>query len=240
MDKILSIKLNENDISNNYLADYAKNDGSDNFKKFIKNIIDDEVIKGDELSSNLFSLRDVDFFISYSSKDQKIAKKLARVLQKEFAASVFLDCDDWSYCRDIMREVDNRYLDKDKKYKYDTLKLVSEHFDSMLSVALFQQISKSNVLLLVNTNNSIPFVEDTVSKTLSPWIYEEIVFAKTLILEKQKALKESIHFSDSMPFKMSFTLPLDGIKTMNANNLFKIVSECKNDRKKALNAFLNF
>ena len=75
MDKILSIKLNENDISNNYLADYAKNDGSDNFKKFIKNIIDDEVIKGDELSSNLFSLRDVDFFISYSSKDPKIAKK---------------------------------------------------------------------------------------------------------------------------------------------------------------------
>ena len=139
-----------------------------------------------------------------------------------------------------MREVDNRYLDKDKKYKYDTLKLVSEHFDSMLSVALFQQISKSNVLLLVNTNNSIPFVEDTVSKTLSPWVYEEIVFAKTLILEKQKALKESIHFSDSMPFKMSFTLPLDGIKTMNASNLFKIVSECKNDRKKALNAFLNF
>ena len=228
------------EVSDSYMPNNAKNDGSDDFKEFIKNIVTDEVIKGDDLSSNLFGLKDVDFFISYSSKDQKVAKKLARVLQKEFKATVFLDCDDWAYCRDIMREIDNRYLNKEKKYDYNTVKLISEHFDSMLSVALFQQISKSKILLLINTENSIPIVKDTVTKTLSPWIYEEIIFAKTLILERQKALRENLHFSDSAPFKMSFTLPLDGIKTMDANSLFRIVSECNKDRKKALNAFLNF
>ena len=159
MEKIISISIQKDDLKDCSPDRYVE-EGQNEFKCFIDSLVSKSVIDGSKVSEKAFSLKNVDVFISYSSKDQEIAKRLARSLQRFLKLTVFLDCDEWLYSDDILKAVDNKYCQGKGGLNYNAVRASSAHFNAMLSVALFEQIANSRILLLLNTKNSIPFVED--------------------------------------------------------------------------------
>lgn len=54
----------------------------------------------------------------------------------------------------------------------------------MLTSAIMQVMDLSEIVIFVNTNNSVPVLENTLSGkkeyTFSPWIYEEVLLTELL------------------------------------------------------------
>lgn len=81
----------------------------------------------------------------------------------------------------------------------------------MLSVAMFDAIDKAEVVFFINTENSVPKLEDSINirnHTLSPWIYEEIVATKLIRKrewEEHRIVNKSNKFSTC--FSYSKILP---------------------------------
>ena len=54
----------------------------------------------------------------------------------------------------------------------------------MLTAAIMRIMDLSEVVIFVNTSNSVPILENTISGakecTLSPWIYEEVLLTEIL------------------------------------------------------------
>lgn len=157
---------------------------------------DDGDIDGNELISTWFPTIDkVDVFISHSHNDSRTAKRLAIWLQEKFNLHVFLDFQVWGSADDLLKEIDNRFShlrtgkDGTKTYSYDKRNYTTSHIHMMLVSALMEMVHKAELVIFLNTPNSIKPGDIEVRKTNSPWIFSELTIAS--IIEKTKPVRYS-------------------------------------------------
>lgn len=169
------------------LNTYINNDGS---------------IDGDRLREEWFPKIDVDVFISHSHNDEDIAIKLGAWLYKNFGLKSFIDSFVWGSADKLLSIIDKKYcMNKSGNYNYEKRNFSTSHVHMMLSIALGMIMQKAEVVIFLNTSESIS-VEDTINKTNSPWIYYEVFSANVIekVIPKRyekelKSIKDHYEFS---------------------------------------------
>lgn len=198
-----NLKINKDffSLSEGILDEYKKL-GKDHLnthkQKFEKNleefIIEKNIISGTELQKEWFPQIKADIFISHSHIDEDLALALAGWLNKNFKLNCFVDSSVWGYSNNLLEILNDKYSDKREKndggyiYSHNSCNKVSQHVNMMLNVALHKMIDKTEVIILLNTLNSVEkFEDEKMNKTYSPWLYSELVCSELI---RKKFLKE--------------------------------------------------
>lgn len=162
------------------------------YEKELENYITDKEVDGTKIQDEWFPQVEANIFISHSHDDADLACALAGWLNQTFGLNCFIDSNVWGYSENLLEIMNSKLSNKRKSkdsgvlYNHDSCNRVSQHVNMMLSVALQKMIDKVEVVILLNTNNSISVCTDNkMSKTYSPWIYLEIIFTQ---LVKRKPL----------------------------------------------------
>ena len=145
--------------------------------------ISEDKIDGSKLQASWFPTVQAHVFISHSHEDKdSTALTLAGWLYDTFGIKSFIDSCLWGYANDLLRLIDNTYcrsVDNKISYDYNKRNYSTSHIHMMLSTALTTMIDNTECLFFLNTPRSIiPNTE--IEKTLSPWIYSEIVTSKLI------------------------------------------------------------
>jgi hypothetical protein len=125
--------------------------------------------------------------------------------------------------------IDNKKsLRSDGRYDYDKRNLTTSHVHAMLSTSIYSVMDRAEVVIFLNTEESVPQLDDVLdeddSYTLSPWIYAEIMATKYLRRIEwneyriQKCL-ESAYREDSNELKIAYKLPTEGLVDLSVEDL---------------------
>lgn len=145
-----------------------------------------------------------------------------------FGLRCFIDSVYWGYVEDLQKNLDDWYSKVVRNghecYDYKTSNFMAANVHITLSMALMKMMDACECLMFVDSDNSLKYQKGQ-TKTPSPWIYEEMGFAKKLrinIPERHKkdfsiSVNESrressislICFSSTEPRKANFTYNVD-------------------------------
>lgn len=171
----------------------------------IKDYIEDDIIDVTKLSKAVFPTFDeIDFFISYSTKDAEIVAKLVDFLT-DLGFKVFVDNQNWANAYSLLKKFDDEIcLNRGTGYyRYSQRNSTTANIYSMLSIALTKVISKSKYFILVESENSI--IEDKNKfYTNSPWLELEIeifnLIAQYTNIYKEKRLLAEQYADESAKY----------------------------------------
>lgn len=157
-----------------------------------------------------------DVFISHSHRDLSQAKRLAGFLKYEFGLTSFIDSCIWGHADKLLRAIDNIYCydPESETYRYSDRNGSTAHVHMMLTNALMMMIDRCESVFFLSTPNSLITAKESVSKTLSPWIYTEIGITKRIRRKDpgrgdlMKALNESIRLFSATKLNVEYTLDM--------------------------------
>ena len=140
------------------------------------------IIDGEKLQNFVFPIDNYDIFISHSHDDLEIAKQFAAWLKEKYEYSVFLDSFVWNSADGLLQEIDNLYCkQRNGLYNYRKRNYSTAHIHTMLSMSIMEIIKNSSAGIFINSPHSINLrnlSNNNRAKTLSPWIYQEIMFMR--------------------------------------------------------------
>lgn len=177
---------------------------NDFYNRILSEVTENGIIDGSNLSKLVFPFdrEQYDVFISYSHNDEDDAEYLYHYLQSQ-GLNCFLDSTIWHSADNLLRKIDNKYcLNKDgKHYDYRKRNFSTSHVHAMLSMAMLEAINRSECCIFLKSNNSVTLEDGIENQTLSPWIYEEITYAKMckITLPERFRLRKIKMFSDGGP-----------------------------------------
>ena len=190
-----------------------------NIKKRLEEFIDYDtgVIDGSALEEELFKEIEADIFLSHSHSDENLAVGFAGWLKTNFNLTAFVDSCVWEYAEDILLEINNRYnvispKEQEKKtYSYSKVNYAASHIYLMLNSALNNMINKTECFMFLDTEHSCIHMDEEKApdKTLSPWIYSEIVMANTMKITPPDRLLVSTEFRHNISESLQMTHNLD-------------------------------
>ena len=141
----------------------------------------DGVVDGTILQNFWFPTQaaEYDVFISHSHNDLDCAVKLASWLERRCGLRCFIDHFVWNSADDLLKRIDEIYTwEPDRNvYDYNKRNFSTSHVHAMLSMAILDIIDRSECCIFIESEESIS-LEGIKSKTLSPWIYEELTYMK--------------------------------------------------------------
>lgn len=161
------------------------------FEHSLESFLEKHRLNGSRLKESWFPRVNADIFLSHSHQDKDIAINLAGWIKDEFDLTVFIDSCVWGYAGNLLRKIDDRYCltDDGNLYDYQKRNGSTSHVHMMLNVALSQMIDYTECLFFLNTPNSIT-TKDSVTKTLSPWIFSEIAISEVIRIKQPPRLRE--------------------------------------------------
>ena len=173
---------------------------------------------GDELRDNWFPYIEADIFMSHSHDDLNIARCIKNGIETELGLNVFLDEDVWSYCDELLKQIDKVYCYDEKRdaYSYKRRNYTTAVVHNLLSIALTKMIDKTECVFFLNTNNSNLSSEyESNVTTGSVWINYELWMVD--VLERKKTRKSVVF--DSLTEgrqleKMKFNPPTKRLKEL--------------------------
>ena len=183
----------------------CKQEFKDEYNYLLKNYLNDGTINGTKLIKEVFDKNNYDVFLSYSHNDEKLVLTIAGMLMEQFNLNVFVDTFYWGSADDLLKEIDDiKCKNSDGTYDYQKRKITTSHVHAMLTSAIMQVMDLSEIVIFVNTNNSVPVLENTLSGkkeyTFSPWIYEEVLL--TELLRRKKWFEHRLStFNERMEYK---------------------------------------
>lgn len=204
------------------------------FQKEITEYVMQEEINGSEIQNSWFPQIEADVFISHSRQDEELACALAGWLHKHFELRCFIDSNVWGYAGELREKlndkVSNKREDGEGGYLLDhqSCNEVSQHVDTMLTIALYQTIDRVETVFLLNTENAVQTVHSgrQMDKTYSPWIYSEVICTqlvrkKPLLVYREyetgslehalyESMKFAMHISISYTFSLTHLISIDG------------------------------
>ena len=218
------------------------------YEKDLEEYVKQNEIDGTKIQNEWFPEIDADIFISHSHNDEELACALAGWINHKFGLNCFIDSNVWGYSAKLIDEMNNKLSNKSENsgenlYDYQSCNQVSQHVNTMLSIALQKMIDKVETVIFLNTDNSVRVYKDTeMEKTYSPWIYSEITC--TQIVRKKPLLayrnysnikKGGFAVYESAQFVMhsaiSYTVSLKHLKTLSEGDLYDWNIEYSNNRK---------
>ena len=105
-------------------------------------------------------------------------------------------------------------------YSYKERNLSTSHVHMMLACALAQMMDSCDCVIFLNTPSSV-MPDDTIKKTESPWIYQEIAFSRLIRRQRQKDYKSSNRLFDSDQrggeLSVCYNISLDHLIKINAD-----------------------
>lgn len=204
-----------------------KQDFNNKYRRILKNYLENGTVDGTKLLKEVFAKDHYDIFISYSHNDEDLIFAIAGMLGKEFNLNVFVDAFYWGSADRLLKEIDDIKCKKtDGTYDYQKRNLTTSHVHAMLTSAIMQVMDLSEVVIFVNTYNSVPVLENTLSGkkeyTFSPWIYEEVLF--TELLRKKEwfehrilNLSENFESKVEQDFEIAYELPKNNMISIDTN-----------------------
>ena len=183
----------------------CKQEFKDEYNYLLKNYLNDGTINGTKLIKEVFDKNNYDVFLSYSHNDEKLVLTIAGMLMEQFNLNVFVDTFYWGSADDLLKEIDDiKCKNSDGTYDYQKRNITTSHVHAMLTSAIMQVMDLSEIVIFVNTNNSVPVLENTLSGkkeyTFSPWIYEEVLL--TELLRGKKWFEHRLStFNERMEYK---------------------------------------
>lgn len=189
------------------------------------------VIDGEQLSSIWFPIVKKDVFISHSHNDEDLALTIAGFLNERFGLSVFIDTTIWGSANRLLKTIDDEYcMQENGTYNYTKRNFSTSHVHAMLTTAIIQAMDQAEAIFFLNTSNSTYKLKNGFMKehTLSPWIHEEIVFAKHLrerSWEEYRMIRmdEAFHFEKSL--NVAYPYDLEEYKTITFVDLVEWVKK---------------
>ena len=146
------------------------------------------IIDGKRLRNFVFPTDDYHVFISHSHDDLEKAKQFAAWLEEQYNYRVFLDSFVWNNADGLLREIDNLYCkQRNGLYNYQRRNYSTAHIHTMLSMSIMEIIKRSKVGILIDSHHSINLERlrnSNQGKTLSPWIFQEIMFMRQFANQK--------------------------------------------------------
>lgn len=141
------------------------------------------VVDAAALEADWFGEVSADVFISHSHADLALATKLASILKNKLGLTAFVDSHVWGYSDELIKIIDKEFCWKSSSdtYDYDSRNKSTSHVHLMLSTALMKMIDRCELVLFLNTENSISsenYVKSGDETTASPWIYSELMATK--------------------------------------------------------------
>lgn len=200
----------------------------------------DGLVDGTGLSDDWFQTVQSDVFISHSHNDQKLAFALAGWLQKEFGLSVFMDEVIWGSADNLLRTIDKKYCwqPKTQSYNYTKRNFTTSHVHAMLSTAIYSVMDRTEVVLFLNTKESLPdlgSVLDEDSKcTLSRWIYQELIATKLLRITNWSEYRQRIMLEHSQQkydlaeLRIAYKTPVDELTVLDEDKLNQWLADYTN------------
>lgn len=183
----------------------------------LEEYIENENIDGTKIQDLWFPQINADILISHSHIDKDIACALAGWLHKTFDLNCFIDSNVWGYSEKLLEKMNSRLSDKRIAgeggwlYDYKSCNQVSQHVNTMLSVALQKMIDKTEAIILLNTENSIPVcTSDKMNETYSPWIYSEIICTQ-IVRNKPLIAYRDYEYLCYVKHPKAFSESVDGI-----------------------------
>lgn len=184
---------NLEEIGRNHLNEQkAEYDG-----KLEKFITGNQKLDGTKMQEKWFPQVDADIFISHSRQDKELACALAGWMNHEFGIKCFIDSNVWGNANKLLQKMNSILSDERPNGQggflcdYDSCNEVSQHVNTMLSIALQKMIDKTEVVMLLNTDSSIPVHnERRMNETYSPWIYTELVCTQIVQLKPLSAYRD--------------------------------------------------
>lgn len=194
MYRVFELSIDEDVLYDDWFRRFA-NVGKDLVKSteteienLLREALNDGTIDGTALSARYFPTLKRDVFLSYSHNDQDLAFMVAGMMSSLFKLNTFIDAYFWGSADKLLREIDDEYCwqGKNKTYNYKKRNFSTSHVHAMLTAAIMKAMDSAEVVIFLNTSNSVPDLKDTIEKdgydeyTLSPWIYEEILLTTML------------------------------------------------------------
>lgn len=199
-------------------------------------IADNNIIDGAVLTKYIFPIGEdgkYNVFISYSHDDKDLAIFLASWLEQQCCLKVFLDEYVWGSADGLLKDIDDNYCkQKDGRYNYRRRNYSTSHVHAMLSMAIMDIINNTECCIFINSGHSIhlhSLKNETTSKTLSPWIYEENKMMR--LLPSRITQKESLLFYGSEKvepneikdsFNLAHSISFEGFKNLTCSNLLNM------------------
>ena len=174
----------------------------------------------------VFPTDEFDVFISHSHNDLEIAKLFAVWLKEKYRYRVFLDSFVWSSIDGLLLEIDNQYCkQKNGLYSYHRRNYSTAHIHTMLSMSIMEIIKHSKAGVFIDSPHSIDLrnlSNSNRAKTLSPWIYQEIMFMRLFADKKSSTCmfsRENLNES----FQIAHSVDLSDFDILTVNGLINKV-----------------
>jgi len=180
------------------------------------------IIDGERLRNFVFPTDNYDVFISHSHDDLEKAKQFAAWLEEKYNYRVFLDSFVWNSADGLLREIDNLYCkQRNGLYNYHRRNYSTAHIHTMLSMSIMEIIKRSKVGILIDSHHSINLVRlrnSNQAKTLSPWIYQEIMFMRQFATNRSSTrMFSSENLNEDL--QIAHSVDLSGFTTLTARYL---------------------
>lgn len=152
------------------------------------------LLDGDKIEDDCFPELDANIFLSHSHYDEPVALRIKFLLEKVYRQKVFIDSCAWSYCNDLLKELDDQYCtDDDGFYNYQKRNNSTAVVHMMLSTALMKMMDKTECVIFLNTRNSnLEEAYNSKVQTASPWIYHELSMTHVLRKHINRKLDEDV------------------------------------------------
>lgn len=174
-------------------------------------------LKASDLWDSFFPNIDIPVFLSHSSQDKTIVRKLANYLFINFGIVSFIDSDLWGCIQELQVEIDKQFClqpGKQHTYDYADRNYSTAHTHMILSYALTRMINQSECFIFLKSDNSVT-INDSIEGTFSPWIFHELITVDTIEIirpdriddELAKSIESSVkHFSEQR-LKVHYPIP---------------------------------
>ena len=202
---------------------------NNNLRNELRNLIKGErgIINGEKLRDFVFPTDKFDVFISHSHNDLEIAKLFAAWLEDKCGYSVFLDSFVWGSADGLLKEIDNLYCKQENGlYSYYRRNYSTAHIHTMLSMSIMEIIRQSREGVFIDSPHSLnlhKLSSNNRAKTLSPWIYQEIMFMR-LFADKKVSTRLFSRKNLNENLQMEHSVDLSDFTLLTVNDLISIAS----------------